>query len=79
MWRLIKKQFKSYHPRPVSGWKYQNQTESPTLGIPTIIDRIVQQCILQVMEPICEAKFYDNSYGFRPNRSTEHAIASVSG
>ena len=45
------------------------------LGIPCIWDRLIQQCIKQVMEPICEAKFSDNSYGFRPNRSTEHAIA----
>lgn len=47
------------------------------LGIPTIGDRLIQQCILQVLEPICEAKFYDKSFGFRPNRSTEHAIAQV--
>ena len=47
------------------------------LGIPTIGDRLVQQCILQVLEPICEAKFYSKSFGFRPNRSTEHAIAQV--
>ena len=40
-------------------------------------DRLVQQCIKQVMEPICEAKFSDNSYGFRPNRSVEHAIQSA--
>ena len=45
------------------------------LGIPTVIDRIVQQSVLQVMEPICEARFYDKSYGFRPNRSTKHAVA----
>lgn len=45
------------------------------LGIPTVVDRIVQQSVLQVMEPICEAKFYDKSYGFRPNRSTAHAVA----
>ena len=45
------------------------------LGIPTVLDRIVQQSVLQVMEPICEAKFYDKSYGFRPNRSTKHAVA----
>lgn len=47
------------------------------LGIPTIGDRLIQQCILQVMEPICEAKFYSKSFGFRPNRSTEHAVAQV--
>ena len=45
------------------------------LGIPTVLDRIVQQCVLQIMEPICEAKFYDKSYGFRPNRSANQAVA----
>lgn len=45
------------------------------LGIPTIMDRLIQQCFLQVLEPICEAKFYGSSYGFRPNRSCEQAIA----
>lgn len=45
------------------------------LGIPTMWDRLVQQSIKQVLEPICEAKFYKHSYGFRPNRSTKHAIA----
>lgn len=38
-------------------------------------DRIIQQCIKQVLEPICEAKFHKHSYGFRPNRATTHAIA----
>jgi group II intron reverse transcriptase/maturase len=47
------------------------------LGIPTILDRLIQQCVLQVLEPICEAKFHDHSYGFRPNRSQEHAMAQV--
>jgi len=45
------------------------------LGIPCMDDRIIQQCIKQVLEPICEAKFHKHSYGFRPNRSTSHAIA----
>lgn len=45
------------------------------LGIPCIWDRLIQQCIKQVMEPICEAKFSENSFGFRPNRSVENAIA----
>ena len=45
------------------------------LGIPCMDDRIIQQCILQVLDPICEAKFHTHSYGFRPNRSTTHAIA----
>ncbi|OOM75080.1 group II intron-encoded protein LtrA [Clostridium puniceum] len=45
------------------------------LGIPTIEDRLIQQCIKQILEPICEARFFNHSYGFRPNRSTHHAIA----
>jgi group II intron reverse transcriptase/maturase len=47
------------------------------LGIPTITDRLIQQCILQILEPICEAKFHNHSFGFRPNRSTEHAKAMM--
>ena len=47
------------------------------LGIPCIWDRLIQQCIKQVMEPVCEAKFSSNSYGFRPNRSVENAIAAM--
>ena len=44
------------------------------LGIPTMLDRIIGQMFLQVLTPICEAKFYDHSYGFRDNRSAHHAI-----
>lgn len=47
------------------------------LGIPTIKDRLIQQCVLQVLEPVCEAKFFERSNGFRPNRSAEHAIAQT--
>ncbi|GGK26476.1 group II intron reverse transcriptase/maturase [Caldalkalibacillus thermarum] len=47
------------------------------LGIPCIMDRIIQQAIKQVIEPIAEAHFYEHSYGFRPLRSTHHAIARV--
>ena len=45
------------------------------LGIPCMTDRIIQQCIHQVLDPICEAKFHNHSYGFRPNRATSHAVA----
>jgi len=45
------------------------------LGIPSIWDRLIQQCVLQVLEPICEAKFHERSNGFRPYRSTQNAIA----
>jgi RNA-directed DNA polymerase len=47
------------------------------LGIPCILDRIIQQCFKQVLEPIAEAQFYNHSYGFRPLRSTHHAMARI--
>lgn len=47
------------------------------LGIPTIMDRLIQQCILQVLEPICEAKFFKRSNGFRTTHSAENAIAQA--
>lgn len=69
-----------YRPKPVRRKeipKPYDPTKTRPLGIPCIWDRLVQQCIKQIMEPICEAKFSDNSYGFRPNRSVEHAIAET--
>jgi RNA-directed DNA polymerase len=47
------------------------------LGIPTISDRIVQEALRMVLEPIWEADFSRHSYGFRPNRSTKDAVASI--
>ena len=47
------------------------------LGIPTVIDRIIQQEIAQVLIPIYETKFSDGSYGYRPNRSAKDAILKV--
>jgi RNA-directed DNA polymerase len=44
------------------------------LGIPTIIDRVIQECIRMVIEPICEGRFFQHSYGFRPMRSAHHAL-----
>ena len=47
------------------------------LGIPTVIDRIIQQAISQVVMPIYEPKFSDGSYGYRPHRSAKEAILKV--
>lgn len=44
------------------------------LGIPTVMDRVIQQAISQVLSPIFEKRFSDYSYGFRPRRSCEMAI-----
>jgi group II intron reverse transcriptase/maturase len=60
--------------RTITESKHGRVKQRP-LGIPTIKDRIVQEALRMILEPIFESDFSRNSYGFRPNRCTKDAVA----
>lgn len=74
---IIREQIRmrKYKPSPVRRVEIpKDNGGTRNLGVPTVIDRLIQQAIVQVLTPIYEPIFSDSSYGFRPNRCCEMAI-----
>lgn len=79
-WKSIKQSIleRSYKPAPVRRVEIPKPNGGVRkLGIPTVVDRTLQQSIVQILTPVFEAEFQENSYGFRPGRSCEQAVLKL--
>jgi len=79
-WRQIRAQLEAgtYRPQPVR----RVATPKPSggerlLGVPTVLDRLIQQALLQVLTPVFDPCFHDHSFGFRPGRSAHQAVEAA--